>query len=121
MATGSRTLWKGAISFGLVHIPVGLHTAASEQGIDFDWLDKRSMDPVGYKRVNKRTGREIERENIVKGVEYEDGKYVLISPEEIEAVFPKTTQTIAIERFIDASEMPFAAAAPQGRSFYGYY
>ena len=103
----SRTLWKGAISFGLVHIPVGLHTAASEQGIDFDWLDKRSMDPVGYKRVNKRTGREIERENIVKGVEYEDGKYVLISPEEIEAVFPKSTQTIAIERFIDASEMPF--------------
>ena len=107
MATGSRTLWKGAISFGLVHIPVGLHTAASEEGIDFDWLDKRSMDPVGYKRVNKRTGREIERENIVKGVEYEDGKYVLISPEEIEAVFPKTTQTIEIERFIDASEMPF--------------
>jgi DNA end-binding protein Ku len=107
MATGSRILWKGAISFGLVHIPVGLHTAATEQGIDFDWLDKRSMDPVGYKRINKRTGREINRENIVKGVEYEDGKYVLISPEEIEAVFPKTTQVIDIERFIDASELPF--------------
>lgn len=103
----SRTLWKGAISFGLVHIPVALHTAASEEGIDFDWLDKRTMDPVGYKRVNKRTGREIDRDNIVKGVEYEDGKYVLISPEEIEAVFPKTTQTIEIERFIDAREMPF--------------
>ena len=107
MATGSRILWKGAISFGLVHIPVGLHTAASEQGVDFDWLDKRSMDPVGYKRINKRTGREISRENIVKGVEYEDGKYVLISPEEIEAVFPRTTQVIEIERFIDAREMPF--------------
>lgn len=107
MATGSRTLWKGAITFGLVHIPVGLHTAATEQGVDFDWLDKRSMDPVGYKRVNKRTGKEISKENIVKGVEYEDGKYVIISPEEIEAVFPKTTQTIEIERFIDAVEMPF--------------
>lgn len=107
MATGSRTLWKGAITFGLVHIPVGLHTAATEQGVDFDWLDKRSMDPVGYKRVNKRTGKEISKENIVKGVEYEDGKYVIISPEEIEAVFPKTTQTIEIERFIDAAEMPF--------------
>lgn len=107
MATGSRTLWKGAISFGLVHIPVGLHTAATEQGVDFDWLDKRSMDPVGYKRVNKRTGKEITKENIVKGVEYEDGKYVIISPEEVEAVFPKTTQTIEIERFIDAGEMPF--------------
>lgn len=107
MATGSRTLWKGAITFGLVHIPVGLHTAATEEGVDFDWLDKRSMDPVGYKRINKRTGREITKENIVKGVEYEDGKYVIISPEEIEAVFPKTTQTITIERFIDAGELPF--------------
>jgi DNA end-binding protein Ku len=107
MATGSRTLWKGAITFGLVHIPVGLHTAASEEGVDFDWLDKRSMDPVGYKRINKRTGKEIGKDDIVKGVEYEDGKYVLISPEEIEAVFPKTTQTIQIERFIDANELPF--------------
>ncbi|VTU13654.1 non-homologous end joining protein Ku [Variovorax sp. RA8] len=107
MATGSRTLWKGAITFGLVHIPVGLHTAATEEGVDFDWLDKRSMDPVGYKRINKRTGKEISKDNIVKGVEYEDGKYVIISPEEIEAVFPKTTQTIQIERFIDAAEMPF--------------
>jgi len=107
MATGSRTLWKGAITFGLVHIPVGLHTAATEQGIDFDWLDKRTMDPVGYKRINKKTGKEIDKDNIVKGVEYEDGKYVIISPEEIEEVFPKTTQTIEIERFIDASEMPF--------------
>jgi len=108
MATGgSRTLWKGAITFGLVHIPVGLHTAASEQGVDFDWLDKRSMDPVGYKRINKKTGKEIDKENIVKGVKLEDDKYVVISPEEIEAVFPKTTQTIQIERFIDATEMPF--------------
>lgn len=107
MATGSRTIWKGAITFGLVHIPVGLHTAATSEGVDFDWLDKRTMDPVGYKRVNKRTGREIDKDNIVKGVKYEDGKYVIVSPEEIEAVFPKTTQTIEIVRFIDAGEMPF--------------
>jgi DNA end-binding protein Ku len=107
MATGSRTLWKGAITFGLVHIPVGLHTASIEQGIDFDWLDKRSMDPVGYKRVNKKTGKEITAENIVKGIEYEDGKYVIISQDEIEAVYPRTTQTIEIERFIDANGIPF--------------
>ncbi|MEZ2299976.1 Ku protein [Variovorax sp. RCC_210] len=103
----SRTLWKGAITFGLVHIPVGLHTASIEQGVDFDWLDKRSMDPVGYKRINKRTGKEIDKDNIVKGVEYEDGKYVVISPDEIEAVYPRTTQTIEIQRFIDANEIPF--------------
>lgn len=107
MVTGSRTLWKGAITFGLVHIPVGLHTAATSEGVDFDWLDKRTMDPVGYKRVNKKTGKEITKENIVKGVQYEEGKYVVISPEEIEAMFPKTTQTIEIERFIDAAGMPF--------------
>jgi hypothetical protein len=89
MATGSRTLWKGAITFGLVHIPVGLHTAATEEGVDFDWLDKRSMDPVGYKRVNKRTGREITKENIVKGVEYEDDKYVIISPKKSKPSFPR--------------------------------
>ena len=107
MATGSRTLWKGAITFGLVHIPVGLHTASTEQGVDFDWLDKRSMDPVGYKRINKRTGKEIDKDDIVKGVEYEDGKYVVISPDEIEAIYPRTTQTIEIQRFIDANEIPF--------------
>lgn len=107
MATGSRTLWKGAITFGLVHIPVGLHTASTEQGVDFDWLDKRSMDPVGYKRINKKTGKEIDKDNIVKGVEYEDGKYVVISPDEIEAVYPRTTQTIEIQSFIDANEIPF--------------
>ncbi|KQW54150.1 Ku protein [Variovorax sp. Root411] len=107
MATSSRTLWKGAITFGLVHIPVGLHTASIEQGVDFDWLDKRSMDPVGYRRINKKTGREIDKDNIVEGFEYEDGKYVVISPREIEAVYPRTTQTIEIQRFIDANEIPF--------------
>ncbi len=106
-ASSSRALWKGAISFGLVHIPVALHTATSDQGLDFDWLDKRSMDPVGYKRINKKTGREIDRENIVKGIEYGDGQYVVLSQEEISAAYPKTTQTIEIETFVPATEVPF--------------
>ena len=103
----SRVLWKGAITFGLVHIPVALHSATSESGVDFDWLDKRSMDPVGYKRVNKRTGKEITRENIVKGVEYEDGQYVVLSEEEIKSAYPKTTQTIEIESFVPNTDIPF--------------
>lgn len=107
MATSSRALWKGAISFGLVHIPVSLHPATTESGVDFDWLDKRSMDPVGYKRVNKRTGKEIDKDNIVKGVEYDSGKYVVLSAEEIESVYPKSTQSIDIEAFVSASEIPF--------------
>ena len=104
---GSRTLWKGAITFGLVHIPVGLHTASVEGGVDFDWLDRRTMDPVGYKRINKKTGREIDKDDIVKGVEYENGKYAVISAEEIEAAYPRTTQTIEIQCFVDANEVPF--------------
>ncbi len=103
----SRVLWKGAISFGLVHIPVALHSATSESGVDFDWLDKRSMDPVGYKRINKRTGKEITKENIVKGVEYEDGQYVVLSEEEIKSAYPKTTQTIEIESFVPNTDIPF--------------
>ncbi len=105
--TSTRTMWKGAISFGLVHIPVGLYSATASSGIDFDWLDKRSMEPVGYKRVNKVTGKEIATADIVKGIEYEDGHYVVLTPEEIAAAYPKITQTIEIETFLDADEIPF--------------
>lgn len=110
----SRALWKGAISFGLVHIPVALHSATSDSGLDFDWLDKRSMDPVGYKRINKITGKDITKENIVKGIAYKngeggegDGQYVVLSDEEIAAAYPKTTQTIEIESFVANTEIPF--------------
>ena len=105
--TSKRALWKGAISFGLVHIPIALHSATADQGLDFDWLDKRSMDPVGYTRINKATGKEISKENIVKGIEYEDGQYVVLSPEEIQAAYPKTTQTVEIEAFVPISSIPF--------------
>lgn len=103
----ARVVWKGAISFGLVHIPVALYTATTTDGIDFDWLDRRTMEPVGYKRVNKKTGKEIAAADIVKGIEVEDGQYVVLSNDEIKAAFPKTTQTIEIESFIQASEIPF--------------
>ncbi|MHB0804900.1 non-homologous end joining protein Ku [Stutzerimonas nitrititolerans] len=102
-----RTIWKGAVSFGLVHIPVALVPATSRSGIDFDWLDKRSMDRVGYKRINKTTGEEIDSENIVKGVEYEKGHYVVLSDEEIKAAHPKATQTVDIVSFIDAKDISF--------------
>ena len=102
-----RVIWKGAISFGLVHVPVALYPASQEVGVDFDWLDKRTMDPVGYKRVNKRTGKEIAKEDIVKGVKLDDGDYVVLSDEEIKAAFPKSTQTIEIEAFVKASEIAF--------------
>jgi Ku protein len=104
---GPRAIWKGAISFGLVHVPVALHSATQEQEVDFDWLDRRSMDPVGYKRVNKRTGKEIAKENIVKGVKLEGDNYVVLSDDEIKAAYPKRTQTIQIETFVKAEDVSF--------------
>ena len=102
-----RVIWKGAITFGLVHVPVALYPASQDVGIDFDWLDKRSMDPVGYKRVNKRTGKEIQGVDIVKGIKQDDGDYVILGEDEIKAAYPKSTQTIEIESFVKASEIAF--------------
>ena len=102
-----RAIWKGAITFGLVNVPVALYPASQEDDIDFDWLDKRTMDPVGYKRINKRTGREIDKENIVKGVKQDDGDYVVLSEDEVREAYPKTTQTIEIEAFVNLADVPF--------------
>ena len=101
-----RAIWKGAISFGLVHIPVSLVSATSAQGVDFDWLDKRSMDPVGYKRINKTTGKEVTKDNIVKGVAFEKGRYVVLSEDEIRSAHPKSTQTIEIIAFVASDQIP---------------
>lgn len=126
MALNTRTLWNGAISFGLVNIPVALHSATSETGLDFDWIDKRTMDLVGYKRINKRTGEEIEKENIVKGIAYDKGRYVILTDEEIKYALPKSTQTIEIESFVSATEIPLVYfdrpyyLAPVGESIKAY-
>jgi DNA end-binding protein Ku len=71
--TSTRTVWKGAITFGLVHIPIGLYSATAESDLDFDWLDKRTGDPVGYTRINKKTGKEITSDTIAKGLLYVKG------------------------------------------------
>jgi DNA end-binding protein Ku len=105
--SSTRALWKGAITFGLVHIPVGLYSATEETDVNFDWLDRRTMDPVGYKRINKRTGREIAKEDVVKGVEHGKGNYVIVSADEIAEAYPRTTQTIEIEAFVDVDDVPF--------------
>lgn len=101
-----RAIWKGAISFGLVHIPVALSSAVRKERVDFDWLDKRSMDRVGYKRINKVTGKDIDKDDIVKGVEYEKGRYVVISEQEIREARPEATQTIDIFSFVESTQIP---------------
>lgn len=102
-----RAVWKGAIAFGLVNVPVAMYPASQETEVDFDWFDRRTLDPVGYKRVNKRSGREIAKEDVVKGVKTDGGDVVVLDDEEIRAAYPKTTQTIEIESFVPAHEVSF--------------
>lgn len=102
-----RAIWKGAVTFGLVNIPVALYPVIREDVVDFDLLDKKTMDPIGYKRINKRTGKEVAKENVVKGVKQANNSYVVLTDEEIRQAYPRTTQTIEIEAFVKASEIPF--------------
>jgi DNA end-binding protein Ku len=101
----ARVLWKGAISFGLVHVPVSLYPATSNESLSFDMIDKRDFSPVGYKRYNKRTGEEISRENIVKGYEYEKGEYVVVTDEDFKQANVEATQTVDIVSFVDAASV----------------
>ena len=102
-----RMIWKGAISFGLVHVPVQLFPATRTVKPSFRLLDKRSMDPVGYRQINKRTGKEVTREDIVRGYEYEKERYVVLTDEEIRAANPESTQTVDILTFVDADAVSF--------------
>jgi DNA end-binding protein Ku len=104
--TSSRTLWKGAISFGLVHIPVTLHSATAENRMKFNLLDKATLSRVGNKQVNKATGEATPREEIVKGFEVEKDQYVVLTPDEIKSALPRSTQTIDIEAFVDREQIP---------------
>src|SRR6476620_1201198 len=104
--SSTRTLWKGAISFGLVHIPITLHSATAENRMKFNLLDKRTMNPVGNQQVNKATGEAMTKEEVVKGFEYEKDQYVVLTPDEIKAALPKSTQTIDIEAFVDREQIP---------------
>src|SRR6185503_380132 len=101
----ARALWKGAISFGLVHVPVSLYPASQSEGLSFDMIDKRDFSPVGYKRYNKRTGEEISREHIVKGYEYEKGEYVVVTDEDFKQANVEATQTVDIVAFVDAASV----------------
>lgn len=100
-----RALWKGAISFGLVHIPVELYPSHNAPGIDLDMLDRRDFSPVGYKRYNKVTGKEIHTDDIVKGYEYEKGEYVVLTDAEIRGANKEATQTIDIQAFVKVAEI----------------
>jgi DNA end-binding protein Ku len=117
----ARAFWKGAISFGLVYIPVDLYSATHSAAIDLDFLDKRDFSPVGYQRYNKRTGKLVEWKDIVRGYQYEKGKYVALSDEDFRQANTKAAQTIEITSFTDAAnlspeyyETPYYVAPQKG-------
>jgi DNA end-binding protein Ku len=102
-----RSLWKGAISFGLVHIPVQMFSAEDRgHELDLTMLDKRDFAPIGYKRVNKDTGREVDWDDIVKGYEYEKDHFVVLSPEDLRRANVEASQTIDIMTFVKRDEVP---------------
>jgi DNA end-binding protein Ku len=101
----ARTLWKGAISFGLVHIPVGLYSAEKRNSFDLTMLDRRSMKPVGFKRYNKETGEDVPWEEIVKGYEYEKDRYVVLTEADFKRANVEATQTVDILSFVEQDEI----------------
>lgn len=101
----ARAIWKGSISFGLVNIPVGLYAAESRDEIHFKLLDRRNQSPIHYKRVSEESGREVPWEETVRGYELDNGKYVVLSDEDLKRASPEATQTIDITDFVDLEEV----------------
>jgi len=102
----SRAIWKGAITFGLVHVPVELYPAEDRKEFKFSMLDKHDLAPVGYQRFNKHTGKEVGWNDIVKGYEYEKDQYVVLSDEDLRRANVKASQTIEIQVFVPADQIP---------------
>ncbi len=99
------SIWKGSISFGLVNIPVSLHTATKREELAFRLLRGSDMSPVNYKRVAEADGKEVPWEQIVKGYEYEKGKFVVLKDEDFKRVDIEATQTVDIVDFVDIAEI----------------
>jgi DNA end-binding protein Ku len=101
-----RSLWRGAISFGLIYVPVELHTASKDGAFNLHFLDSRDFAPVGYQRINKSTGKAVEWQYIVKGYEYKKGEYVALSDADFKHANVKATETIQIDTFTHAADIP---------------
>jgi len=100
-----RAIWKGSISFGLVNIPIALYPATRKEELKFRMLRKSDLSPINYKRVAEKDGREVPWDEIVKGYEYEKGKYVILKDEDFQRVDLEATQTVDIQDFVDLDEI----------------
>jgi len=100
-----RTIWKGALSFGLVNIPVGVYPATSDKSIHFNQFEEGTSDRIRYKRVNERTGDEVANDRIVRGFDLGGGEYVILSDEELESAEPKKSRQIEISDFVGLADI----------------
>jgi DNA end-binding protein Ku len=103
--TMARAIWSGSLSFGLVNVPVGLFSATQDKTIHFNQFEAGTADRIRYKKVNERTGREVDQSKIVKGYNLGDGEYVMLTDEELTAADPERSRTISIVDFVDAADI----------------
>jgi DNA end-binding protein Ku len=102
---GARAIWSGAISFGLVNIPVKLQSAVQDDNIDFDMLSKEELAPIRFARIDSKTGEEVAYKDIVKGYQYAKGKYVVVTDEDFEKARPAIARSIDILQFVKEDEI----------------
>ncbi|MFJ9770339.1 Ku protein [Kitasatospora sp. NPDC101157] len=101
----ARPMWTGVLTFGLVTVPVALYTATQSHDVRFHQLQRGTSDRVRNKRVNERTGKEVEYADIVKGYEVTEGEYVIVEPDELERISPGRSRTIDISGFVDLADV----------------
>jgi DNA end-binding protein Ku len=101
----ARAIWSGSISFGLVNIPVELYSATEDHTVHFNQFERGTSDRIRYKRVNERTGDEVDYADIVKGHDVGGGEYVIVEPEELDEIAPGRSRTIDITAFVDLDEI----------------
>src|ERR1700744_2112433 len=99
-----RAIWKGSISFSLINIPIALYPATRREELKFRLLRSTDLSPVNYKRVAEADGKEVPWDKIVKGYEYEKGKFIVLKDEDFKRVDIEATQTVDIVQFVELAE-----------------
>jgi DNA end-binding protein Ku len=100
-----RAIWSGVLSFGLINIPVGLYSATAGEKISFNFLHKTDMSPIRFAKVCRKDGKELNQSDLVKGYEYEEGDYVILTSDDFKKVDLKRTETIDVQAFVSESEI----------------
>ncbi|MGJ5756080.1 DNA end-binding protein Ku [Streptomyces puniciscabiei] len=123
----ARPIWTGVLTFGLVTLPVGLYTATEDHTVHFHQLQRGTSDRIRNKRVNERTGKEVDTDRIVKGYEIDEGEYVVVEPEELEQIAPGRSKVIDLAGFVDLHQIEpvyFARTyyvGPRGKEYVKVY